>query len=415
MGVPPLRQRLRRTAVGVVAELRLVSLRGDRAKLCAEAVASVVLAVYLADVFSLKQRWWVALSAYALIRANPFVVFRRCLERLAGTVMGAFSGVLLAILLFPGSWLAIVALALMSGIGVYCMLGSPYAYSWILGTVTALMVLSDAGGVVSPINLAIDRVLDVAVGVLAAAVIAAASFSIERLLHSDGSPVTSLPSATHSNHDSFAPPVVACSRSSRLWQALQSTVAIALIGLINHFRPLPNFAQSMVSVVAVLLVPISVLTDGHGMAAVHMRMFNRLLGCLCAALIAAPLLPLIGRTPFLCLAVLGAGVWLAAHIQSGSEEVSYIGTQFGVGFIMIFVQDRAWSTDASAALQRLMGIVVALIVLAATMGGLAIFRNRLAKMRGSQFRRPAQCDIDEAPNAASRGSANQDCELDKRD
>jgi len=34
---------------------------------------------------------------------------------------------------------------------------------------------------------------------------------------------------------------------------------------------------------------------------------------------------------------------------------------------MIFVQDHAWSTDASAALQRLMGIVVALLVLAATM------------------------------------------------
>jgi len=64
---------------------------------------------------------------------------------------------------------------------------------------------------------------------------------------------------------------------------------------------------------------------------------------------------------------LGAGVWLAAHIQAGAAEVSYIGTQFGVGFIMIFVQDHAWSTDASAALQRLMGIVVALFVLAATM------------------------------------------------
>jgi uncharacterized membrane protein YccC len=415
MDVSPLRQRFRRSADGVVAELRLVSLRGDRAKLCAEAVASVVLAVYLADVFSLKQRWWVALSAYALIRASPVVVFRRCLERLAGTVMGALSGVLLAILIFPGSWLAIVALALVSGLGVYGMLGSPYAYSWILGTVTALMVLSDAGGVVSPINLATDRVLDVAVGVLAAAAVAAVAFSIERVLRSGGSSVTPPPSATGDNHEPFAPPIVACSRPSRLWQALQGTVAIALIGLINHFHALPNFAQSMVSVVAVLLVPISVLKDGHGMAAVHMRMFNRLLGCLCAALIAAPLLPLIGRTPFLCLTVLGAGVWLAAHIQSGPEEVSYIGTQFGVGFIMIFVQDRAWSTDASAALQRLMGIVVALIVLAATMGGLATFRNRLAKLSGSQFKRPAQCDIDEAPSAASRGSANQDGESDKPD
>ena len=57
----PQSRRFRRTADGLVAELRLVSLRGERGKLCAETVTSVVLAVYLADVFNLKERWWVAL------------------------------------------------------------------------------------------------------------------------------------------------------------------------------------------------------------------------------------------------------------------------------------------------------------------------------------------------------------------
>jgi hypothetical protein len=277
MGVSPLRQRFRRTADGIVAELRLASLCGDRGKLCAEVVASVVLAVYLADVFSLEERWRVALSAYALIRANLAVVFQRCLERLAGTIIGPFSGLLLAALIFPGSWLAIVALALVSGLGVYCMLGSLYAYSWILETVTALMVLGDAGRVVSPINLAIDRALDVAVGVLAAATVSAASFSIERLLRSGGSSAGPSFSTARGTHDPLALPIVSHPRSSRLWQALQGTVDIALIGLVNHFHALPNFAQSMVSVVAVLLVPLSILTEGYGMAAVHMRMFGMLL------------------------------------------------------------------------------------------------------------------------------------------
>lgn len=378
-----LRQHFCRTAGGIVTELRLVSLRGNRGKLCAETVASVVLAVYLADVFSLQERWWVALSAYVLIRANPWVVFRRCLQRLAGTIIGAGGGVLLAALVFHDSGLTIVALALVSGVGIYCMIGSPYAYSWVLGTVTALMVLSGPPSVALPTNLAINRILDVAVGVLATATVSAASFSIERLLRSGGSSSSLYLADARGAHTSLAPLIVERSRSTRTSQAVQGALAIALIGLVNHLHALPNFAQSMVSVVAVLLVPLSVLIDGHVTEAVHMRMANRLLGCLGAALLTAPLLPLIGNTSFLCLVVLGVGVWLAAHVQAGSAEVSYIGTQFGIGFIMIFVQDHAWSTDPTAALQRLMGIVVALLVLGTTMTVFSAV-NRKMKLHGER-------------------------------
>jgi uncharacterized membrane protein YccC len=374
-------KRFRHMAGAVVAELRLVSLRGDRGKLCAETVASVVLAVYLADVFNLKERWWVALSAYVLIRANPAVVVRRCLERLAGSVIGALVGLLLATLTFRDSWLTISALALVSGVGIYSMLGSAYAYSWVLGTVTALMVLSDAGGMISPPHLALNRVLDVAVGILATATISAVSFFIERMLFSGVLPARHSSPKVPAAHDVVPPPIVDRSRRTRMWQSLQGALAILLIGIVNHFYPLPNFAQSMVSVIAVLLVPLSVLLGGHLTEAVQTRMFNRLLGCLCAALFAAPLLPVIGNTPFLCLVVLAVGVWLAAHVQAGSAEVSYIGTQFGVGFIMIFVQDHAWSTDASAALQRLAGIIVALLVLAATMAAFSA-AGRKMKLQG---------------------------------
>jgi len=374
----PLRKRLRRTAGGIFAELRLIRLGGERGKLCAETVASVVLAVFLADIFNLKERWWVALSAYVLIRANPRVVFQRCLERLAGTVIGAIGGALLAALVFQHAWLTIAVLALVSGLGIYCMLGSPYAYSWILGTVTALMVLSDSVSVAFQTNLAINRILDVTVGVIATATISAVSFCVGRLPRSDSLSVSASSPEARGPQETLAPPILGQSRSTRIWQATQGTIAIAVVGVVNHFHALPNFAQSMVSVIAVLLVPLSVLVGGQVTEAVYMRMLNRLLGCLCAASLAAPLLPLIGGTPLLCLVVLGAGVWLAAHVQAGSAEVSYIGTQFGVGFIMIFVQDHAWSTDASAALQRLMGIVVALFVLAATMAAFSAVSRKMS-------------------------------------
>jgi uncharacterized membrane protein YccC len=379
MQTSPLRQHVSRTAEAMVAELRLFSLRGDRVALCAQTVASVVLAVCLADVLQLKQRWWVALSAYVLIRADPGVVFRRSLERMVGTVIGAFGGLLLAMLIFSHAWLAIVALALVAGVGIYGMLGSPYAYSWVLGTVTALMVLSNAATVASLTHLALGRILDVAVGVLATAAVSATALIVARLLRGGASAPAAFPAGESATSG------VEPTRSMRIAQAVQGAVAIAVLAVANHVHSLPNVAQSMVSVVAVLLVPSSVLMGGHVAAAVHVRMFNRLLGCLCAALLAAPLLPLIGHVPVLCLAVLGAGVWLAAHVQAGSAQVSYIGTQFGVGFIMIFVQDHAWSTDPSAALQRLLGIVGALVVLAATMAVFSMLGRKASVAGGSDI------------------------------
>jgi hypothetical protein len=86
------------------------------------------------------------------------------------------------------------------------------------------------------------------------------------------------------------------------------------------------------------------------------------------------LLPLIGGVPVLCMLVLAAGVWLAAHVQAGRASVSYVGTQFGVGFILVFVQDTAWSSDASGAWERLVGIAVALAGLGLVMAGVGLFR-----------------------------------------
>jgi hypothetical protein len=107
------------------------------------------------------------------------------------------------------------------------------------------------------------------VGVLATATVSAVTFSIERLFRSGGSSINPASPKAHNAHESLAPSIVECSRSTRIWQAMQGAVAIALIGLVNHFYALPNFAQSMVSVVAVLLVPLSVLVDGRVTEAVH--------------------------------------------------------------------------------------------------------------------------------------------------
>jgi uncharacterized membrane protein YccC len=342
-------------------EIALASLRGDRARLCAQTVLSVLLAVIAADALELRDRWWVALTAYTVLRAEPSVVLRRCQERMVGTVIGAAAGLLLAMPLLPHAAWRVPAWALVAGVGIYGMLGSPRAYSWILGTVTALMVMSDASAAASPVALAVWRTVDVGVGVASALVVAYLPFlsTRQRSAAADKAPI---------------PDGGAHARSARLSQALQGAFAIGLLALVDRYRALPDLPQAIVTVVAVLFVPMAALVGREGASRVRARMTSRVLGCLCAALVAMSLLPLIGGVPVLCMLVLAAGVWLAAHVQAGRASVSYVGTQFGVGFILVFVQDTAWSSDASGAWERLVGIAVALAGLGLVMAGVGLFR-----------------------------------------
>jgi uncharacterized membrane protein YccC len=347
-------------------EVALLGLRGDRARLCAQTVLSVLLAVCLADALGLHDRWWVALTAYTVWRAEPCVLLRRCRERMAGTVAGAVAGVLLATLLFPHPAWRAAAFALVAGAGIYGMLGSPRAYAWILGTVTALMVMSDADGATSPVALAAWRTLDVGVGVGSSLAVACLPFLAARRR---GAAAGEAPVGEGVREDG------ADARRARAAQAAQGAFAIGLLALVDRYQPLPDLPQAIVSVVAVLFVPVAALIHRDGAARVRARMSSRVLGCLGAALVALPLLPLAGGAPLPCQLVLAAGVWLAAHVQAGRASVSYVGTQFGVGFILVFVQDGGWSPDPSGAWARLVGIAIALAGLGLVMAAASLLRR----------------------------------------
>jgi hypothetical protein len=61
---------------------------------------------------------------------------------------------------------------------------------------------------------------------------------------------------------------------------------------------------------------------------------------------------------------LSIGVWIGCHVQTGRERASYVGRQFTIAFIMVFVQDHHWPADPVPALMRLSGILTGIVVLA---------------------------------------------------
>jgi len=67
----------------------------------------------------------------------------------------------------------------------------------------------------------------------------------------------------------------------------------------------------------------------------------------------------------LCLLALSFGVWVGCHVQTGQEGASYVGRQFTIAFIMVFVRDHQWSADPVPALMRLSGILAGIVVITA--------------------------------------------------
>lgn len=366
----------RLTVYGLRDELKQLRLTGARALLCAETVSSVVLAVMLADAFDLKERWWVAISAYTVVRGSLTVSLWRCIDRIAGTIIGALLAALSISLLPQAQWLFALILALVAGIGLYQAIGSARSYAWILGTITALLVISQAHQLVgiSVYKLALLRIGDVVTGISSSMVVIASIHLLRKIRQRlSASPEDDTAVATSS---SSAPTqaVTALDRNSwklrrlRALQALQGAVTIGVLGLFAFHHDIPSFPQVLISIAVVLLVPLPALLRGKDEDdLVTLRMGNRVLGCLVAALFAVMLLPFIGNTPWLCLLTLAVGVWIAAHVQAGSSNTSYLGTQFGIGFIMTFVQDQQWSTDVSAPALRLLGILIGLSALTIVM------------------------------------------------
>jgi uncharacterized membrane protein YccC len=337
----------------------------------------------MADVFHLKERWWVALSAYTVVRADFGASITRCLERIVGTAIGAACGFVVARIAIRDAWTFALVPTLIAAFGLYGMIGSKRGYSWILGTVTALMVVSQAASETNLGVLALTRLADVAVGVASALSMVALFELGRRLLRGVIAKSHASTSDVQGSAVQGSPPQVSSGpiiRRLRAFQAMQGAICIGGLSAVDYYHPVPSFAQALVSIVAVLFVPLPALLRSEDQSVIFVRMLNRMLGCSFAALIAIVLLPVIGNFSVLCAMALAGGVWVASHLQTGSTATSYIGMQFGIGFIMVFVQDHAWSTDASAAERRLAGMLIGLMSLAVVMSVASAIRRYAAAL-----------------------------------
>ena len=335
----------------------------------ARAVLSVALAVILANELNLSNTWWAAISAFVVAQTSWSDSLRRAVQRMLGTILGACLGALVGPLIGDRPWFFIPVMGLIGGVAVYQANRSSVAYAWLLGAITALMVTYEAhllGSFPASAGFALMRFAEVAVGTLACIAVAAA---FERAAHWNA---RSGPVEEDTVAATASLPAAAL-RDIRLRLSLQSALAIAILAALTYLLSLPGLMQAMVTVVAVLILPESVLAL-PGQRAVLEKMTHRLIGCLLAGALGLGLLPLTHGEAVACMIVLSIGVWVGCHLQTGQQGATYIGRQFTIAFIMVFVQDHGWSANALPALTRLSGILAGILVLA---GLMLIMRKRV--------------------------------------
>jgi uncharacterized membrane protein YccC len=373
-------QLCRTAAFALGRELAAWKPSSARATFAAEAVLSVALSVALANALGLSDTWWAAISGFAVMQTSFAGSVQRAAHRIMGTVIGAALGTLMGPWIGDRPWLFVPALGLMGGVAVYGANGSKAAYAWILGGVTALMVTYEAHKFESfqaTALFAALRVAEVAVGTLACLLVASVFHFGPRWYRTNRKPVeTSTARAAAESTSGEAPasasastPPLASTHPARMLLSVQAAVSITILASLTYVLHLPGFAQAMVTAIAVLIVPPGLAAD-RTQQPVMEKMVQRVAGCLLAGVLGVALLPLMHGQAVLCMLALSIGVWAGCHVQTGREGASYVGRQFTIAFIMVFVQDHHWSSDPIPALMRLSGIVIGIVVLAAVMLGI---------------------------------------------
>ncbi|HTR05903.1 MAG TPA: FUSC family protein [Paraburkholderia sp.] len=335
-----------------------------RARFGIQAMISVGLSVALAHALKLPDVWWAAISGFAVMQANFASSAERALHRVLGTVLGAAAGVLLGPAFGQQPWLFVPLLGAITAITVFRANASRASYGWVLGGVTAVMVVYEAHELhtLGPTaQFAVLRVVDVSVGV-GACVLVTGCFHVGGQRRRDPAPP---PDATPAAPRAEPQPSLERMRRARAAMAAQAAVAVVIVASFAYVLKLQALPQALVTIIAVLILPSSQLMSSQ--EAIVEKMVHRMIGALLAGAVGIVLLPLVRGHEIAYLLALAAGVWAGCHVQTGQQGASYVGRQFTIAFLLVFVQDSSWSVDPRAAAVRFAGIAGGIFVLGCVM------------------------------------------------
>jgi len=354
---------LREIPGALVTELRSLEWRGRRGLEATEAAASVTLAVLAALVLHSDEPWWAAITAFMVTRASPAEAVSRAAMRVTGSAVGALTALVVLRMFVYQSLPFLLCLFLLSCIGLFGFVTSRHGYAWLVGSVTAcLVMLMSFDQPQSAFDTAVNRVIDVAIGTAASLVVCALS----PLPPAAAAPTTSL----------LDPPPLAFWRRDygvelRRWlpgnapllmHACRGGLTVMLLpALAEWIAPVSPVTVGVTAVIVMSIPTTAILnSDNH---AIIQRGVHRFIGCLIGALAGLACLAVIGDNFLPWISLIPPGIWLCSQIQTGSTGVSYIGTQAMFAYLMSMLQGQGPPETIAPGLNRLVGVMGGLSIL----------------------------------------------------
>jgi uncharacterized membrane protein YccC len=353
---------LREIPGALAAEMRALEWWGRRGQEAAEAAASVTLALLAALALHSGEPWWAAITAFMVTRAAPRIAVTRGILRIIGSIIGAGVALVVLRLFVYQSLPFLFALFLSSCIGLFGFVCSRHAYAWLIGAVTAaLVMLMTFDSPQQAFALAVGRVADVVIGTAASLVVCA---------------LMPAPADTGTVAPPVVPPPMAFWRRDygaalRRWlppnapvvlHACRGGLAVMLMpALAEWIAPITPVAMGVTAVI-VMGIPTTAIFQ-HDNRTIVERATHRLVGCLLGALAGIACLAFVGSDFLLWLALIPVGIWLCSQIQTGGAGVGYIGTQAMSAYLMTMVQGQGPPQTIAPGFERLVGVMGGLAVL----------------------------------------------------
>lgn len=309
-----------------------------------ECVASILLAIAFAHLVGAKTVCWAAFTALVLMRGHVSETLVRGVMRMVGTAAGAG----LALLVVPfaaGSVAGAVAAAAVIGTGaMYATLTAKRSYAWLLLGLTYEMILLDKldHPQVDALEFAETRLLEVAAGTAACLIVSLLSTLTARRRWPGPAPAPAQRIGWHPH-------------AAR--HAAQTGVALAFLPLLAIYTEVPELWQAAVTVMAVMMVPVSSIGTS-GLVPVSRKLMLRTVGCIAGGLLAGGVLVASqGWVPGL-IAGTCIGVILGRHVENGQGGLAYLGLQFTLAVLVVLVPDSYAQVSLVPAMERLVSIFV---------------------------------------------------------
>jgi uncharacterized membrane protein YccC len=314
-----------------------------------ECVLSVLLAIAFAHVIGARNVSWAAFSGYMVMRGHVADSFLRGVLRICGTLAGAALGVVLTPLMLPSLAATCLGAALIGGASLYGSLTGRRAYAWLFVGLTFEMILLDK--LANPDDaltaFAKTRVLEVVAGTTACILVSALStLTVRRLVPAER----------------VADPGAVGWHPHAARHAAQGALALALVPMLHALWAAPDLAQSAVTIMAVMLLPVTGI-GASGFVPVTRRLLHRVAGCLAGSALAAAVLFTAHGNAAALLAGTSIGVAIGRHIENGRTSVAYAGTQFTLAILVTLVPDSYANAALDPAVERLLGILAGMALL----------------------------------------------------